>query len=132
MHALHREASAAPRPICNCKRTRERRFVRWTTAGGIVAALGVCAACCLLPFALIAVGVAGAWISILDAARPYKWYFVVTTIALLTYGFYAVYRKRQDRCSSCDPGAGVRFGLWAGVVLSLSGIAFEYFEPLLS
>jgi mercuric ion transport protein len=128
MHPLPNKAAAPA--ACNCKHKSGKAFVRWTTAGGILAALGICAACCLLPFALIAVGVAGALITFLDAARPYKWYFVAATIALLAYGFFVVYWKSKGRCSHCDPGAGVKFGLWAALILSVSGVVFEYLEPL--
>jgi mercuric ion transport protein len=102
-----------------------------------LAALGICAACCLLPFVLIAVGVAGAWVGALDAFAPYKWYFIVATVALLGYGFYAAYWKpgrscaAGSACTSCGAGASVKVGLWIGVTLALGGAAFEYLEPLL-
>ena len=44
-------------------------------------ALGVCAAYCLLAFALLSVGVAGAWMSTLNALAPYKWIFIMLTAA---------------------------------------------------
>lgn len=102
----------------------------------MLAALGVCAACCLLPFALLGVGVAGAWVSALDALAPYKWIFIVLT-ALLGYGFYAAYWKPRRSCAAgtncevCGTGRSVRVGLWIATILAIGGIVFEYFEPLL-
>jgi len=113
------------------------RLVRWTTASGIVAALGVCAACCLLPFALISVGVAAAWAGTLKALVPFNWLFLGSAVALLGYGFYAAYWKSRPACaagpacSDCRPGRGVRFGLWVGALLVAGGITFQYVEPLL-
>jgi mercuric ion transport protein len=122
---------------CSRKVSNERKLAKWATAGGIVAAVGVCAACCLLPFLLVGVGVAGAWVATLDALAPYKWYFVVATAGLLGYGFYVAYRKPKPGCAagsscpSCGAGTAVKVGLWGGVVLAFSGIAFESLERFL-
>ena len=120
---------------CSCGKPGQKATVKWTTAGGIFAALGVCAACCLLPFLLAAVGGAAVFISALDALASYKWYFISVTAALLGYGFYVVYwkpsRASAGTCSTCAPGVGVRVGLWAGVILAMGGMVFEYFEPML-
>ncbi len=83
------------------------RIAKWTTAGGILAALGICAACCLLPFILVGAGVAGAWIATLDALVSYKWYFVVATVGLLGYGFYVAYRKPKTGCAGGSSPDGV-------------------------
>jgi len=123
---------------CDCGKetANSKRIVKWTTAGGVFAALGVCAACCLLPFALLSAGIAGTWIGTLDALAPYKWIFIIFTAALLGYGFYAAYWKPNRSCAAgaaCRACAGrsVRLGLWIGTILAVGGIAFEYFAPLL-
>lgn len=124
---------------CSCGQSASgsKRVVKWTTAGGLLAAMGVCAACCLLPFALVSLGVAGAWVSTLDALAPYKWIFIGLTTALLGYGFYAAYWKPRRTCAAgaacevCGTGRSVRIGLWVATTLAVSGIVFEYFEPLL-
>jgi mercuric ion transport protein len=114
-----------------------QRVVKWTTAGGILAALGVCAACCLLPFALLSLGVAGAWVSGLDALASYKWLFIVATLAFLGHGFYAVYWKPSRQCAAgaayegCGSSRATRVGLWIATALAISGIVFERIEPLL-
>jgi mercuric ion transport protein len=125
---------------CSCGKAVHggKRVVKWTTAGGLLASLGVCAACCLLPFALLSVGVAGAWVSALDALAPYKWILMLTTVILLAYGFYAVYWKPRSRCAAgaacdvCGSDRSIRIGLWIATILAIAGIVFEYFEPLLT
>jgi hypothetical protein len=58
---LDAELSLAGSCGCNGAAAGNNRLVKWTTAGGLFAALGICAACCLLPFVLISLGVTGAW-----------------------------------------------------------------------
>jgi mercuric ion transport protein len=125
---------------CSCGKSADgsMRVVKWTTAGGVFAALGVCAACCLLPFALLSIGVAGAWVSTLDALAPYKWIFIGLTAALLGYGFYAVYWKPRRTCAAgaackaCGSSRSVRVVLWVATVLAIAGIVFEQVEAYLS
>jgi mercuric ion transport protein len=125
---------------CSCGKSANssKLAVKWTTAGGLLAALGVCAACCLLPFALLSVGVAGAWVSTLDALAPYKWLFIGLTAALLGYGFYAAYWKPRRTCAAgaacevCGTGRSVRVGLWIATILAVGGIVFEQVEPYLA
>lgn len=123
---------------CGCapQSTTRKRALQWTTAGGIFAALGICAACCLLPAILLGLGIAGAWVGTLDALAPYKWIFVALAVALIGYGFYAVYGPSKNRCAAgpscktCGSGRSVKAALWIGTLLAVSGIAYEYFEPL--
>jgi mercuric ion transport protein len=49
--------------------TRDRR-TRLAISGGALAALGA-ASCCVVPFALFALGISGAWIGNLTALAPY-------------------------------------------------------------
>jgi len=127
---VHVETAAAQASRCG----GARKAARWTTLGGNVAALGVCAACCLLPAILIALGVAGGLAAWLDSLAPYKWYFLIATIALLGLGFHLAYLRKPTcsggaACATCRPGKGVRVGLWIGSVVALSGLAFELIEP---
>jgi mercuric ion transport protein len=147
LEAELRLASIAPASGCGCgtsdvinsqpsSTARANRLVRWTTAGGIFAALGICAACCLLPFVLLSLGIAGAWVSALDSLAPYKWIFIAAAALLLGYGFYAVYRKPRHctagpQCEECLSNRPVRMALWIGTALAVGGIAFEQLEPYL-
>jgi mercuric ion transport protein len=136
VNSVSNVASDRTRGQCAC--TGSKRTIRWTTAGSLLAALGVCAACCLLPFALLSVGVAGAWVSTLDALTPYKWMFIGLTAALLGYGFYAVYWRPRRTCAAgtacevCGSGRSVRAGLWIATILAIGGIVFEQIEPYLA
>lgn len=124
---------------CGCagSTTHTNRVVRWAAAGGILAALGVCAACCLLPFALLSVGIAGAWVGTLEMFSAYKWPLIGLAVALLGYGFYSAYIKPKRACAAgaagevCSSSRSVRVGLWIATVLTVAGIVFEQVEPLL-
>jgi mercuric ion transport protein len=122
---------------CGAGTARSQRIAKWTTAGGFVAALGICAACCLLPFALVTAGVATAWAGTLEALAPYKWIFVAVTVALVAHGFYVAYRKPRAAgsvgtgCATCRPNRSLRIGLWVVTALALAGLAFEQIEPQL-
>jgi mercuric ion transport protein len=132
-------ANEVSRAACSCAQragTRDR-LVKWATAGGLLAALGVCAACCLLPFALISAGVASAWVGGLDALAAYKWIFIGAAAGLLGYGFYAAYSRPEQACAAgsdckaCGSRRSVRLGLWVATILAVAGIVFEQLEPYL-
>jgi mercuric ion transport protein len=97
--ASDNQASGA---ACGCAKQpgSSDRLVKWATAGGLLAALGVCAACCLLPFALISAGVASVWVSGLESLAAYKWIFIAAAAALLGYGFYVAYFKPKRSCAA--------------------------------
>ena len=120
-----------------CTNSNQRQ-AKWATAGAVLAALGICGACCLLPVALPAIGVAGSLVGALDSLARYKGLFVATTCALLAYGFYIVYWKPQQtcaagpECAACSSSRSIRIMLWSGTALALSGIAFEYLEAWLT
>jgi mercuric ion transport protein len=124
---------------CRCGETVSgNNAIKWTAAGGVLASLGVSAACCLLPFVMLSVGVAGAWVTALDALAPHKWIFITLTVALLSYGFYAMYFRPKTNCAAevnCDTrnsGRSVRVGLWVATILAIAGVIFERLEPVLS
>ena len=120
---LQAELNLTVEAQCRCvsAESGRPRVVKWTTAGGMLAALGVCAACCLLPFVLVSLGVAGAWVSGLDGLASYKWFFIVATLAFLGHGFYTAGPGRRT----------AQVGLWIATILAISGIVFEQIEPLL-
>ncbi len=103
----------------------------------MLASLGVCAACCLLPMLLIVLGVGGAWVGPLDSLAPYKWIFIALTVLFLGYGFYAAYWKPMRNCpagpscATCGTTRSVRVVLWIATALAIAGIAFEQIEPML-
>ena len=117
--------------------TGSGRGTRWPAILGALAALGVCVSCCLLPLALVGVGVSSAWVATLDSFVPYKPIFVIVAAVLLTYGFYAVYRRSEARCvagsacKTCNSRRGAKTILWIATVLVISSILFDYFEAAL-
>jgi mercuric ion transport protein len=126
------ESAAAP--SCSCTPKQNNRLLKWSVGGGLLASLGLCAACCLLPMVFIGLGAGGAWISSLDALAPYKWLFIGATVGLLGYGFYAAYWKPKRRCvagascPTCGTSRTLRIVLWAATVIAIAGVLFEQLE----
>lgn len=108
---------------------------KWAAAGSMLAAVGLCATGCLLPFALAALGMGGAWVGQLRVLVPYKPILVATSMVLLGCGFYAMYwnprsmGRGQTGCVSCPPSRAVQIVLWVAVALTVVSIAFDYLEP---
>ena len=128
-------ANVDVKPACSCSSTP--KSARWTAAGSVIASLGICAACCLLPMILIVLGVGGAWVGRLESLAPFKWYFVAATAVLLGSGFYSVYFRSSQcsagpQCTTCKSGRGVKALLWTATVLAIAGLIFEQVEPLLA
>jgi mercuric ion transport protein len=58
-----------------------------TAAGGIFGAIAA-SSCCIVPLALFALGISGAWIGNLTALAPYQPIFIGVTLAFLAAGYY--------------------------------------------
>ena len=105
------------------------------SAGGILAALGA-ASCCVVPFALVMLGVSGAWIGTLTALAPYQPIFAAVTFGFLGGGFYFVYRKPKVACAGgaycATPRSGriAKLGLWTATVLVVIALGFPKLAPL--
>lgn len=110
--------------------------------GGLFAAGGVASAvlassCCILPLALVMLGVSGAWIGGLTALEPYRPYMLVGAALLLGSGFWRVYvgprRACADgaACAARPPGAVVKAALWTGAVLAALAATVDGWAPLL-
>src|SRR6266436_1695665 len=69
------------------------------SAGGILAAIGA-SSCCVIPFALFALGVSGAWIADLTALEPYQPVFVAAALACLAGGFVVTRRRPDVACTT--------------------------------
>ena len=131
------DTNSSLHPTCSCAPTRDRKIARWTTLGGLIGALGLCSACCLLPFALVTAGVASAWAGTLERLAPYKWALIVITAALLSYGFYVAYRRPVTSCPAGAPCNSrrsrlpLKLGLWIVALLAVAGLVFEQVESRL-
>ena len=89
-------------------------------AAGAVSALGA-SVCCVLPLALVAVGLGGAWVAQLRALERFYPIFVAVAIAAFAYAFYRLYVKPAP----CAPATGCidprtrrnqRIAFWATLV----------------
>lgn len=94
---------------------------RFPLVGGIVAALGA-SACCILPLALVALGLGGAWLSYARALEPFRPIFGVVTLGLLGYAFWHLYlrpRPCDDEVCETGPSRRAQIIFW---VVSLAAI----------
>lgn len=117
---LRDEAEEAP---------RDRTWM--AVAGGAVGALAA-ASCCVVPLALFALGISGAWIGNLTALAPYQPIFVALSAAALVYGFVRAYRSPMTLCdegSYCARPASrrtLKLSLWLTTILVITAVAFPY------
>lgn len=100
-------------------------------AGAILAAIGA-SVCCVVPLALVLLGISGAWIAnltALDAWRP--WFSAVTSLCLAV-AFWNLYGPRA-RCRA-DGGCAVprvlqrrRRWLWSVTIVTGLLLLFPYY-----
>jgi mercuric ion transport protein len=104
--------------------------------GGLLGALAA-SSCCIVPLALFALGISGAWIGDLTALEPYQPLFLVIAAGSLGVGHYRVYRSRNVDCAegaACArslPSRLVSSVLWAATFLVVAAAAFPYVAPAL-
>ena len=108
--------------------------------GGVASALAA-SSCCIVPLALVSVGVSGAWIGHLTALAPYQPIFLVLAVGCLGAGFWMVYRPsvkagahgvcaapRWGRFVMC--AVWVKAFLWIGSMLVVLSVGVDYGLPL--
>jgi mercuric ion transport protein len=105
--------------------------------GGVLGALASMS-CCIMPLALFALGIGGAWMVYLTALAPYQPIFIAITLGFLAMGYHLVYRKPRAACvegQACArplPRRGVKLALWTATALVALSLAFPYLaRPLL-
>ncbi len=107
----------------------------WTTIGGVAGAV-LASSCCIVPLALVLLGVSGAWIGALTALSPYQPWFAGFAIVFLAHGFYRAYglsrRACVDGACAARPVAPriTRFVLWVASVLVVLSMTIEWWAPL--
>ncbi|MEX2648184.1 MAG: mercuric transporter MerT family protein [Alphaproteobacteria bacterium] len=107
----------------------------WLAAGGVIGAI-LASACCIVPLALVTLGISGAWIVNLTALEPYKPYVATVTLGLIGLGFWHVYFKPQPVCedgSYCARQESSRLtktALWLATVVVLLAITINFWAPL--
>jgi len=104
-------------------------------AAGLLGALAA-SSCCIVPLALFALGITGAWMGKLTAFAPYQPIFIAITLGLLLAGYVLVHRRSRSACApggACArPVAGwlVKGSLWAATALVAAALAFPYIVRL--
>ena len=99
-------------------------------AGGIVGGI-LASSCCLLPLALVSLGISGAWIGQLTALSPYQPYFLIAALTLLGAGFWQAYWRKPEVCvpnSLCAKprsGAAIKSVLWLGTLFVFAALAID-------
>lgn len=107
----------------------------WIASGSLIGAI-LASTCCIVPLALVTLGISGAWIGSLTALEPYKPYFIAATAILLGAGFWQVYGKLKPACeedSYCaNPVSGriTKGALWLATLLVLLAATIGFWAPL--
>jgi len=116
-------------------RIGDGRTQKLLTLGGIVGALAA-ASCCVVPLALFALGVSGAWVVSLTRLAPYHAYFIAATLACLGGGYWLVYRSAKRACAegaACArplPNRVIKIGLVFSTILVVAALASDFLAPL--
>lgn len=103
-------------------------------AAGVVGAV-LASSCCVVPVALVVLGLGGAWVGHLTALDPYQPYFLAGTAVLLSAGFWHVYIRPAPACaatSHCARPASRWFtqaALWLGTALAVVAASADYWAP---
>ncbi|MGE3720007.1 MAG: mercuric transporter MerT family protein [Bauldia sp.] len=106
-------------------------------AGGVVGAV-LASACCVLPLALVTLGVSGAWIGSLTLLEPYKPYVAAVALGLIGAGFWQVYFKPRPAdacgpdgyCARPESTVITQTALWIATVLVLLALTIGWWAPL--
>ncbi len=108
---------------------------RFATAAGVVGAI-IASSCCILPLALVMLGVGGTWMGNLTVLEPYRPYTISATAVILGIGFWQVYFKPRKACAEgtycASPTSGriTKAVLWAATALVLGAATVDYWAPL--
>lgn len=97
-------------------------------AAGLASALDA-SACCVLPLALVSVGLGGAWIAQLRALERFAPALIATAIVAFAYAFYRLYLRpvpcaSDARCAAPATRRRQRVAFWATLVVAKLLILF--------
>ena len=126
------EATSAGRPTA-CYETPGVDRKAWATTGlGLLGALAM-TSCCILPLALVSLGVSGVFIGKLGALYQYHWYFLTFATVALGYGFWKAYRPvtaetcADGTCARPINSTLMRSILWIATAIVAVATAFPWF-----
>jgi mercuric ion transport protein len=132
---MARTPVAARGLVAEGRQTADRRA--WaTTSGALLGALAM-TSCCILPLALVSLGVTGVFIAQLGALYEYKWITFALTAGFLAHGFAKAYRPLPP--GSCADGTCarpmnrtlMRVLLWLAAAVVAIAMIFPYLAPRL-
>jgi mercuric ion transport protein len=92
--------------------------------------------CCIVPLALVTLGISGAWIGSLTALEPYKPIFAAAAIVFIGLGVRQVYVKPKAACATgsyCDRPASsslTRTALWLSTAIVVLALTVDWWAPL--
>ncbi len=107
----------------------------WFAVGGVIGAI-LASTCCVVPLALLMLGVSGAWIGTLTALEPYKPYIAAVALIFIGLGFRQVYFKAKPACidgSYCAKPQSAfitKSALWLATGLILLALTINWWAPL--
>lgn len=107
----------------------------WFAAGGVAGAI-LASSCCILPLALVTLGVSGAWISNFTLLEPYKPVFIAIAAIFIGAGFWRVYFQPRPKCedgSYCARPQWARItqiALWLAAALVILAATINWWAPL--
>lgn len=89
---------------------------------GTVSALGA-STCCLLPLALVSVGIGGAWVAQLRALERFYPVFVVLALGAFAFGFYRLYVRpapceAETACAAPAAQRRQRITFWTSLIFA--------------
>src|SRR2546421_11938690 len=95
---------------------------------GALSALGA-SVCCMLPLALVALGLGGAWVAQVRSLERFYPVFVGVAIAAFAYAFYRLYLKpapcsADAVCAARTTRRKQRIAFWATLVMAKALILF--------
>jgi mercuric ion transport protein len=107
----------------------------WLAAGGVAAAI-LASSCCVLPLALVTLGVSGAWIGNFTALEPYKPIFIAIAAIFIGLGFWQVYLRPKPKCADgsycARPQSALitQIALWLAAALVIGAATIDWWAPL--
>jgi mercuric ion transport protein len=104
-------------------------------AGGLAAGL-LASSCCILPLALVSLGVGGTWMSFLTGLAPYQPYFLGVAALFIGAGLWRAYRKPKQcapgsMCAKPSSGRITKPVLWTGATLAVTAAGVNLLAPYL-
>ncbi|MEZ4699340.1 MAG: mercuric transporter MerT family protein [Rhodothermales bacterium] len=97
-----------------------------------VAAALAASACCLVPLALVSLGMSGAWVSRWSLLVPYRPAFALAALGMLGFALYREYRMTTAPACACDVAIGDRTRrllLAAGSLATIGLLVSPYLFP---